>query len=130
MRARPWFLVAVAVAGLALAGCGSSDNGGTISGGDDSTTAGGAAKTVTVNAVNFAYNPTEIQLTAGQDVQFQLVNGDGTTHNLTVEGLGVDQDAAAGKTAQAPVTKAPKAGTYPFHCEYHPNTMKGTITVK
>lgn len=129
--------VAVAVivlSGLVLAGCGSEDTGGTIAVPDDTTgtsgTSGGAAaKMVQVNAINFAFSPNEIPLTAGENVQFVITNGDQVTHNLTVEGLGVDQDVDAGKTAEAPVTTGLKAGTYKYSSKYHPAQMQGTVTV-
>lgn len=117
-------VAAAACSGVVLAGCGSDDNGGVVAEGS-----GPSAKMVQVNAINIAFNPTDIPLTAGEDVQFVITNGDQVEHNLTVEGLGVDQDVDGGKTAEAPVTKAVKAGTYKFHCEYHPAQMQGTVTV-
>ena len=117
-------VVAAALSGVVLAGCGSDDNGGTVAEGPDAS-----AKMVQVNAINIAFNPTDIELTAGEDVQFVITNGDQVEHNLTVEGLDVDQDVEGGKTVDAPVTKAVKAGTYKFHCEYHPAQMQGTVTV-
>ena len=117
-------VVAAALSGMVLAGCGSDDNGGTIAEGPDPS-----AKMVQVNAINTSFTPTDIELTAGEDVQFVITNGDQIEHNLTVEGLGVNQDAEGGKTENAPVTKSLKAGTYKFHCEYHPQQMQGTVTV-
>lgn len=131
MHRRIATVAAVVLASLLLAGCGSDDNGGTIA--DNPTTptdAGGpAAKKVELKAANFAFDPTAIQLTAGEDVQFVITNGDDVEHSLTVETLGIDQDVEGGKTAEAPVTKSLKAGTYPFVCKYHPAKMTGTITV-
>ena len=117
-------LAALALSGVVLAGCGSDDNGGIVAEGPDPS-----ARMVQVNAINIAFNPTDIQLTGGEDVQFVITNGDQVEHNLTVEGLGVDLDVEGGKTVDAPVTKAVKAGTYKFHCEYHPAQMQGTVTV-
>jgi len=114
-----------ALSGVILAGCGSKDNGGTVAEGPASS-----AKMVQLNAINISYNPTDIQLTAGEDVKFVVTNGDQVKHNLTVEGLDVNQDVEGGKTVDAPVVKAVKAGTYKFHCEYHPAQMQGTVTVK
>ncbi|HEX2701422.1 MAG TPA: cupredoxin domain-containing protein [Acidimicrobiales bacterium] len=113
--------------GLVLAGCGSDDTGGTVAeppGNSDLVT-----KKVDLKAAGFAFDPTAIQLTAGEAAQFVITNGDSVEHNLTVEGIDVDQDVEAGKTAQAPATKALEAGTYKFHCEYHPDQMQGTVTV-
>ena len=91
------------------------------------TTGSGGARTVALKAVNFAFNPTQLNLEAGQPVTFVIENGDSVKHNLTVEGMDVDQDVEPGKTAEADAT--PKKGTYEFTCEYHPAQMQGTFTV-
>lgn len=124
----------IVLSGLVLAGCGSEDTGGTIAVPDDTTgttgTSGGATiKKVDVKAADFAFDPTAIALTAGENVQFFITNGDQVKHNITVEGLGVDQDADAGTTAQAPVTMGLEAGTYKYTCKYHPAQMQGEVTV-
>lgn len=118
------FAASVAVSGMVFAACGSNDNGGTIAEGPDPS-----AKMVQVNAINTSFTPTDIELKAGEDVQFVITNGDQIEHNLTIDGLGVDQDAKGGTTENAPVTKSLKAGTYKFHCQYHPQQMQGTVTV-
>ncbi len=115
---------AVLLAGVVLAGCGSDDTGGTIA-----EPPAADVRKVEVKAAEFAFNPTEIQLTAGEDVQFTVTNGDQVEHSLTIEGLGVDQDVEGGKSAEAPVTERLKAGTYNYECKYHPQQMKGTVTV-
>lgn len=129
MHRRAVAIVAVVTLGLVLAGCGSKDTGGTVA--DPGTTAAGGvtARKVEIKAANFTFEPTAVALTAGEGAQFAITNGDQTEHNLTVEGLGVDQDVEPGKTAEAPVTKALEAGTYKFHCKYHPTKMMGTVTV-
>jgi plastocyanin len=117
-------LAAAVLSGLLLAGCGSDDNGGTIAEppADDVTK-------ISVEAAAFAFNPTEIERTAGEDVQFVVDNSDDVKHNLTIEGIGVDMDVEGKKSAEAPVTEDLKPGTYKYHCEYHPAQMQGTLTV-
>jgi plastocyanin len=140
MRGRVVALSFALMSGLVLSGCGSKDTGGAVadsgttastasSGSTGSTAASGAATKVEITAKNIAFDKTAITLTAGQDVQFVLTNADSFTHNLTIEGLGVNKNADGGKTESAPVTKALAAGSYPFHCAIHPDQMKGTITV-
>jgi plastocyanin len=86
------------------------------------------ASRVTITAANFAFSPTTITLKKGQKVTFAFKNTDPVKHNLTVTGLSIDKDVLGGKSGQ--VTKTlKKAGTYEFHCAYHPQKMKGTITV-
>lgn len=130
MPRRPVAAAIIVLSGLVLAGCGSQDTGGTIEVPDDTAaTSGATIKKVEVKAANFAFEPTAITLTAGENVQFFITNGDQVKHNLTVEGLGVDQDADASETAEAPVTMGLKAGTYKYRCKYHPAQMRGEVVV-
>ncbi len=86
------------------------------------------AHRVNITAANTTYSPTTITLKKGQKVTFALKNTDAIKHNLTIKGLKINTDVNSGKTGVATLTlKVP--GTYEFHCEYHPQKMKGTITV-
>jgi plastocyanin len=103
-----------------LGGCGSS-------GKSSKSNAGSTGVTVALQAMNTTYTPTAVPLKAGQKVTFVVTNGDQIEHNLTVKDLKINADVAGGKTTKA--TATPAAGTYEFHCEYHPQQMTGTITV-
>jgi len=103
------------LAATALSGCGSSKSGSAAS-----------ANSSTLTAANITYSPTAIQLKAGK-AEITVKNTDGVKHNLTISDLKVNKDVDQGKTVTASFTAKP--GTYQFHCEYHPNQMKGTITV-
>jgi plastocyanin len=117
------------VLALPLAGCG---------GGDDDDGGGSAAAeqeqerpsgpTSDITARDFAFDPSEVTLEAGREVTIVLTNEDDAEHNITAEDLDVDEDAEGGETGQATIT--PDAGSYDFHCKYHPNQMTGTITVE
>lgn len=126
-------IAALAAAGV-LAGCGSSSSSGSGSSGASGKTsnsssapaaAGGASETLT--AKDFSFSPTAMNLTAGKAVTIKATNDGSVKHNLTIPGLKVNTDLPSGSTKSVTVT--PKAGTYEFHCEYHPTQMKGTITV-
>lgn len=106
----------IAAAAGMLAGCGSSS----------SSSSGASANTVDITAVNISFSTTDIKVPAG-DVTFVVKNDDKVEHNLTIDKGGVNKDVGGGKTEKAKATL--KAGTYSFHCEYHPDVMKGTITV-
>lgn len=96
-------------------------------GGDKGGSGSSSGKSINLEADDFYFKPTEISLTAGQKATLAVKNEGATEHNLTVEGLGVNQDIENGGSAEISVT--PKAGSFEFHCEYHPAKMKGTITV-
>jgi plastocyanin len=115
---------AVLVLVLLLAGCGGGD--------DDNDSSSDAAKpsgpTEDLTAKDFSFKPTEFTLQAGKNVTFVVDNQDSAEHNLTIEDLDVSKDVEGGETINQAVT--PDAGTYQFHCKYHPDQMKGTITVE
>ena len=108
----------VVVAGAFAGACSSS--------GSSDKSSGAAANTVALQAKDFSYTPTAIDAKAGK-VTFTVDNTGSVEHNLTIPGLKVDKDVEKGETVS--VTADAKAGTYAFHCEYHPTKMKGTITI-
>ena len=126
-------ITAVLAAAGAFAACGSSSS---SSGGayskptsTPSKSAGAAGGGPSVTAKDYSFTPTTIDLTAGKTVTISATNDGAAKHNLTIEKLKVNVDLPPGSTTTATV-KGAKAGTYEFHCEYHPTQMKGTVTVK
>ncbi|MFL5737842.1 MAG: cupredoxin domain-containing protein [Actinomycetota bacterium] len=103
--------------------------------------AGGAPSgPVDVTAQNLAFDKTTIALPAGGQDSIHFTNNDaGVPHNIVIFSADPSTDPNA-KTlfTGEPVTgpgstdytfKAPPPGQYFFHCEFHPDTMKGTVTV-
>jgi plastocyanin len=79
---------------------------------------------VEVAIADFAFGPAEVSATVGQTVTF--TNADSAPHTATLDDgscttENLNEGDAGGLTFNA-------AGTFPFHCNIHPN-MKGTITV-
>jgi len=113
------YAVVVAVLTLAAVGC-SSDSSTTDTGG---TTGGGSAdQTITIK--DFTFTPST--LTVSGSTTIEVVNQDDTEHSFTLDDDSVSQDVEGGDSATITIDPAASIG---WHCEYHPDTMKGTITV-
>jgi plastocyanin len=128
---------------LLAAACGSSSNAGgssaTTAAAAPTTTAASAAPTTTAAvasstgsttlvAEGISFNTTKLDFKARQKVTVTIENKDNVEHNFTFKAAKANTDVEGGETAKATFTM-PAAGTYEFHCEYHPTQMKGTVTV-
>ena len=148
---RRGMVIGVLVGALALvaAGCGGGgDNGGgsasaatettaapattaapqTTSAPETTAAASGGDNEIKLVAQGFKFDKTSLDLKAGTDYTVEVDNQDSAEHNFTFEAANADQDVEANEDATVTFT-APAAGDYEFHCEYHPATMKGTVTV-
>lgn len=114
-------VVFVALLGAACGGDDGGDDGGAASGGD------GGGSSVTLTAKDFAWDPASLSAAAGSSIE--LVNDDEAKHNLTIEEAGVDEDVEGGATITVDLGDV-EAGSYEFVCEYHPDTMTGTLEVE
>lgn len=109
--------------------------------GQNATTASNATSSIKMTAqeVNETYrwstndgiNPT-LKMTANADNSVQISNPTDTKHELVIESNGKEVassgDIAANGSGHLSF-KPTAPGTYAYHCEYHPDTMKGTIEV-
>jgi plastocyanin len=142
-------IITVAVVGLLLTGCLSSEpkvsedeqvsaeqraaleatEGGGAGGGGEGGGGGGAAAEWV--AVDIAYDQAPTELTAGT-VNASLTNQGAIEHNVVIEELGDEKilDAPAGETVDAEVELEP--GEYTFYCDvagHREAGMEGTLTV-
>ena len=81
------------------------------------------------------FEPTELTVTAGETVTFNLTNEGAAIHNMLI--VGPDGDVVSdpdtirgGDTATLEWTAPAEPGEVPFHCEFHATQMTGTITVQ
>jgi plastocyanin len=79
----------------------------------------------TVQANNFAFDPTEPSVESGEDLYLRNGNAN-TPHTFTVEGTDIDVELAPLASDEIKVDLDP--GTYEFHCRFHAQ-MTGTLTV-
>lgn len=143
-------LIVMAVGALTLmAACSSSDSSSDATPTVDSRTAapngttgtsggnGDAASTeVEVSMKDNFFEPKEITVPVGVEVEIETKNDGAAIHNMVVfaqetEGQDYRSDVMVkpGDTSDFKV-KFSKAGTYDFQCDYHVPDMVGTITAK
>ena len=83
-------------------------------------------KMVTVDISMFAFHPSKVTVAPGTTVAF--TNKDTTEHTATADN-GTTFDTGAIQHDQTKMVTITKAGTYGYHCAFHP-FMTGTIIVK
>jgi uncharacterized cupredoxin-like copper-binding protein len=120
----------IALAALAIAGCGGDDN--------ETTPAGGApivgGQVVNVSETEYELDPSDPTVEAGT-VSFKATNDGSVDHNLEVEGPEgeevLEQDLAPGESGTLTVDLS-KPGKYEFYCPvdgHRARGMEGEITV-
>ena len=112
---------------VTLAACG---GGGGASSGSENAPVKAGAREITVDARNYEFDPSTIDMAAGEDVEIVLHSED-QRHDLTVEGTGLVVDVAGGKTASGGLRVA-KPGSYAFYCAipgHRTAGMVGTLQV-
>jgi plastocyanin len=120
----------VAVLILTAGGCGGDEGGG--GGNASATTAapsgGGGGEELKLTAKDIKWDTTTLQLTSGTSYRVEVTNDDSVEHNFTFEQASANTDVEGGENATVSFT-APAAGSYEFFCKYHPQGMRGTVTV-
>jgi plastocyanin len=126
MRTR-WASAVVLSLGLVLAACssGGDDNGG----GSGGSGGGGGSGDVQLTIKDFSFDPSTIRGSAGETLSIEVTNEDSTEHSFTLDDDSVSQDFEGGDGGTVEVTLPDSAGSVGWHCEFHPDTMKGTIEV-
>ena len=111
---------------LAVGGCGgdSGTNGGGGGGGGGGTTP--PVVTTSVNIVDFAFEPPNIQISAGATVTWTWTGSIG--HNVTFASAGITNSIT--QIAGTHMAVMPTAtGTYTYMCTIHPLLMTGSVIV-
>ena len=136
-------MATIAALALVATGCGDDDDDETTAatvptttetGATGATGAGGAGEAVDISETDFALDPDAVEVDAGE-VTFLVANDGQTTHNLEIEGNGVEEelpeDLAPGDAAELTVELEP--GTYEMYCpvgDHAEQGMEGTVEVK
>ena len=114
----------VVILGLAfVAACNGDDDN------DDAANGNGA---VTIETPGMSYDPDEISMDAGTDLEVTIDNTDTQLHTFTIDELDVDLEVEPGETGTVTI-EAPDAGEYLFYCTvpgHRESTQEGTLTVE
>ena len=87
--------------------------------------------TTKLEAYDFRFDPTPLDVKAGQQVKLTFKNEGKTEHNFSITSLHVSQDAAKDETKTVTFTAPAREGDVQFFCKYHKDTknMVGTLHV-
>lgn len=91
----------------------------------DAPTNGPADEVITVQAVDFAFDPASISAAPGATVEVDLSNDDLASHTFTVDEIGVDLLLAGGESGTVQFTFPDES--FEFYCRIHPTQMRGTL---
>jgi plastocyanin len=122
-------MLAIPIA-LMASGCGGGSSGGGTS--TPSASGGGQVIDIPIADSGFMFTKTTATATAGT-VTLSAVNPQGTSHDISIKGNGVDEhgnQVSSGGTST--VTADLKPGTYEYYCSvpgHEAAGMKGTLTV-
>lgn len=114
---------ALSLLALMATACGQQGAPSTTSGSNPAN--GGSPAAVSVK--NLAFTPAAVTIAAGGTVVWRFEDG-GVPHTVTADGNSFGS-APNGLTSGSFEHGFGKAGTYDYHCDFHP-TMKGTVTVR
>ena len=87
---------------------------------------GGGTADQTITIADFTFDPDTLTVPSGEDVTIEVTNNDDAEHSFTLDDDSVSQDVEGGETQTVTLNLTEGIG---WHCEYHPDTMRGTVTV-
>lgn len=80
----------------------------------------------TVNMQDMAYDPDPVNIKVGDTIVWS--NEDNMNHTATADNGSFDTGMVPKKTKSKPITFS-KAGSVPYHCKVHGQSMSGTVQV-
>src|SRR5919106_5195119 len=114
---------------MILAACGQeSSSGSTEDGGGVDAGAGQPAGDLALEASNFAFQPTELDVDPGASTALAFTNADDVDHSFASDDLSLDEVVQGGSSATITIDAPDEDGTIEFHCRFH-SQMKGKVVV-
>ena len=107
---------------VAAAGCGRDE-------GDGTDTGAAVENTLNVEAFDFYFEPTSLNVDVGAEVTIDFTNSGSVEHSWTSTDLDAEVEAGAGEESSVTFVAPAEPGSYDYFCEYHPDDMQGTISI-
>jgi plastocyanin len=96
---------------------------------DDDDPEATVTQSIEVEAYDFYFEETSILLELGARVSVDFTNAGEQTHSFTVPDLDLEIEAESGESTEFSFTLPNEPGLLNFYCKYHPDQMKGTISI-
>jgi plastocyanin len=123
MRRRSFTLLLIAAATAAPAsGCG--DGGGSTAAAPKAGASSSPSSSIAIS--DFEFSPATIRVSSGARVG--VTNSDTAAHTVTADD-GQSFNSGTVEPGASNTIQAPRAGTYPYHCDIHP-FMKGKLVAQ
>ena len=90
---------------------------------------GAQEQSLEIEAFDNYFETETLLVEPGAEVSLSFSNGGGVAHSITVPDLDFELDAQSGDTAESGFTAPDEPGSLDFYCKYHPDEMKGVISV-
>lgn len=101
-------------------------------GSDDAEPQGAEAEggsSAQIVASDFSFSPTSLEAAPGDSLEITLVNEDSAAHSVTFEDPQFEIETDGGSEISSSLEVPAGDATYEYFCKYHPDTMRGELTV-
>ena len=97
--------------------------------GEDEEDSGAQEQSVEIEAFDNYYETETLLVEPGAEVTLSFSNGGGVAHSVTVPDLDFELEAQSGNTVDSTFTAPDEPGSLDFYCKFHPDEMKGVISI-
>ncbi|MGB6058573.1 MAG: cupredoxin domain-containing protein [Microthrixaceae bacterium] len=126
LKRRSALLISLCTLFVLATGCGSSSDASSAEAGAKAETGGASPAAAVVHIKDYAYDPTELDVKAGQQIKF--INDDDVEHTATADDKSFDTGSLAPGESKTVTVKSGVTGADSYFCTVH-NYMKATVTI-